>query len=70
MFRDTSGASSTIHNCQKKIDHMWQRLKKYPKAVESTPVGKFSFVDTPRGFCILKSEKRGSWEVVFEKYNL
>lgn len=70
MFKDVSGTSTTISDCRKKLDEAWIRVREYPKDVEATAVGKFSFVDDPRGFCINSPVKGNVFKVIHSKYNL
>lgn len=69
MFQDITGVSYSISDCQKKIDDMWIRIRKYPKSVESTEVGKFSFVEYPRGFCVFSFIPKKA-QSIEKKYSL
>lgn len=69
MFGDKTSRSFAIADCQKKLDEMWVRVRAHPKGVEKSLGEKFSFVETPRGFC-LHSDTKDQIATVSEYYNL
>lgn len=69
-FYDTTGMATSISDCHKRIQHMWDRTRNNPKFVESALDQKFSFVEEPRGFCILVGTDYADLEIIEVKYNL
>jgi hypothetical protein len=70
MFQDITGNSDALTSCHKKLDHMWERIKTNPKGVESTEVGKFSFIQNPRGFCMYPPQSEDPITAIHKRYTL